>query len=384
MVDRFTAGVLWWVATAFASAAGLALALGDGHQVAAGPGLTLISQRSYDFIMDVSILSMAVAAALIATLQGFLQWLVMRRRIAGAGAWVPATAVGVMIGVMAGPPSAGFVLGLLQCLSVIFRVRRAFLAMLWIPVSGLAWMAGARVQARFPAAQDLVRDDYTSMLGWSVGWAAYALVTAVAFVVVLAWDEAPTALAARSRARPRAASEPRRASSPAPTSDTYLQGPRFLAAWLLVGAAEPLLAVLWGPQGSLAGLVIAALAQGYILQRAFGVSMLWAWGPVTIVAHLLAVAFGIFTAETTALLATLVRGTTIGLAQWMVLQPARSRAWLWIPTAVTSIAVPSLFASFTRVPSWVGDLVAVVLGGMVLMALLRDQPPETAVGENGR
>jgi hypothetical protein len=387
MEQRFTAGVMWWLATTFACPAGLIFVLANKHRVAPGPGLTLVSEGSTYYMMDFAPLTIGFAALLIATLQGLLQWLVIRKRLAWAGWWVAATAIGVTVGMLAGPPSAGFVLGLLQCVSVLFRVRQPSVALLWIPVSGLAWLAGAVVQAVFPAGRALLQDDHTPILGWSVGWAAYALVTAIAFALVLVRDEEPTTFAARSKARPLAASSrPRRASSPAPSPDSRLQGWRFFAAWLLVGAFELLLAELLGPQGWVVS-VVAALAQGFILQLAFGVSMLWQWALATLVGGRLGAAFGTFAAQgihivpgtsaerNAVLLASLVFGTAMGLVQWVVLRRARSWAWLWIPTAAAGIVAPSLLGISTKaVPSWVGGLVAVVLGAAVLLVLLVSPP----------
>jgi hypothetical protein len=122
--ERLAAAAKWWLATIFACVGGLGLVLAAGHRVVPGPGLTLVVERPSDsMLFDLSFLTIGFAALTIATLQGLMQWLVMRERLSWAGAWVVATGVGGTVAVFGASPGVAFVLGLLQCLAVVFRVR---------------------------------------------------------------------------------------------------------------------------------------------------------------------------------------------------------------------------------------------------------------------
>jgi len=392
MARRVVAALCWWLATTFACLAGMACNLASEVHVAPGPGLSLVSEGSTYYLLDIAPITIAGGALPVATLMGLLQWLVMRRRLSRAGGWVPATIVGWVFGLFVGPGMGGIVLGVLQYLSVVLCLRRAFLGLLWPLASVLAWTAGAAVQARFPAASALFAVDRTPLLGWTVGWAVYALLTAFAFVAFLAWDEAPAARAPRAGLRPTAgmARVPREvAPGPAFRSESTLRGPRLFGAWLVVGIAGVLVDQLAGPRSpSIVGFAAATFAQGWLLQLALGLPIVWAWTVATVVGGVLGAAFGTVAARgfsitpgtTTELgalaLASLVFGLTIGLAQWVVLRRGTHRAWLWIPTMVLVVLVPSLLgARFSGVPSWVGRLAGPILTGAAVMLLL---PPSRA------
>jgi hypothetical protein len=161
-----------------------------------------------------------------------------------------------------------------------------------------------------------------------------------------------------------------------------LQGSAFFAAWLGVGAAELAVGWLAGPTGAILGLGMGAVAEGFVLEHAFGTPMIGPWALATFVATVLGSAFGTLSAQGiptfpggptglySIFVASVVFGTTIGVAQWAVLRRARSLAWIWIPTAVFGVGLPSLVASIARsVPSAAAGLVVLAVSGSVLLVL---------------
>ena len=242
------------------------------------------------------------------------------------------------------------------------------------------------VQGLFPEYRpSYLASDLTPLLGWTVGWACYGLISGFYLSLIVAPGEVPAKVTADepiSRTTPLAIGKP---SMPPPVTGTALgkrlEGLGLFGWWMGIGVASAILTMVFEASPSPAieafGLAAATIAfpvvQGWIINRAFGPGVWFHWVAVTLAGGWIGAALGTSSAAGADLwsivTASVVFGSTVGLAQWTVLRRSRRYAWVWIPVVGVSVVVTSLLVAWGEGWSFPARLVSRAITGAVLVWL---------------
>src|SRR5688572_9410103 len=179
-------GWILWLQWVLASILGFALGVAMGNAVANSIPMPC-TQRSSDSLVDrltnfpciLPMLDMALLVVILGLAGGFMQWLVLRRRIGGTGWWVPASTLGfpvalvIAVGAMrlggdsvAVPILLGVLFGILSGIMPWLVLRRQLArAGWWVPAHLLGSLVGG--------AMGIVAFHAVSLIGfYQFNWAA--------------------------------------------------------------------------------------------------------------------------------------------------------------------------------------------------------------------